>query len=368
MFSRLFRGKKRNRPQHSAQRTKQRPGRDQLGDADPERRLGALAAIGKPTDTEQRQIDELISEDPDVRVRRRAIELCQDQSLLLRLLEDDAVAEAAAGRLVALDPERTVNGALGGNHPAVLKALLGAGRLPDIPWLTDCDPETLLEFVLVSRGEAQQRLLEHAAFQQADNLTLLERASRDKVKNVNRFARDRLEGLKQLRAECDQLDQRLQEAQFGLAQHDPNQQGMGTTVSVLAMCGDYGITAQVGDSRIYLIRGHSAEPLTEDHTLVAWQLKQGIITEAEAARSPHRNVITRAVGSREYVQVDTGFFEVRPSDAYLLCSDGLHGYLREHEIPDVIEMGPKGAAQRFIAMANSRGGRDNITAVVVSVR
>ncbi len=155
---------------------------------------------------------------------------------------------------------------------------------------------------------------------------------------------------------------------FGLAQHDPNQQGMGTTVSVLAMCGEYGITAQVGDSRIYLIRGRQAESLTEDHTLVAWQLKQGIITEAEAERSPHRNVITRAVGSREYVQVDTGFFEVRPSDAYLLCSDGLHGYLRDEEIPAVIQMGPKGAAERFIAMANSRGGRDNITAVVVNVR
>lgn len=154
---------------------------------------------------------------------------------------------------------------------------------------------------------------------------------------------------------------------FGLAQHDPNQQGMGTTVSVLAMCGGYGITAQVGDSRIYLVRGNSAAPLTEDHTLVAWQLKQGIITEAEAARSPHRNVITRAVGSREYVQVDTGFLEVQPSDAFLLCSDGLHGYLQTDEIPEVIDMGPKGAAQRFVAMANSRGGRDNITAVVVNV-
>jgi protein phosphatase len=154
---------------------------------------------------------------------------------------------------------------------------------------------------------------------------------------------------------------------FGLAQHDPHQQGMGTTLSVLAMCGNYGITAQVGDSRIYLIRGRAAAPLTEDHTLVAWQLKQGIITEAEAARSPHRNVITRAVGSREYVQVDMGFVEVLSSDAFLLCSDGLHGYLREHEIPEVIEMGPKGAVQRFIHIANSRGGRDNITAVVVNV-
>lgn len=155
---------------------------------------------------------------------------------------------------------------------------------------------------------------------------------------------------------------------FGLAQHDPEQQGMGTTLSVLAMCGDYGITAQVGDSRIYLIRNRAAQPLTEDHTLVAWQLKQGIITEAEAARSPHRNVITRAVGSREYVQVDTGFFEVQPADSYLLCSDGLHGYLQEGEIPDVIDMGPKGASERFIQVANSRGGRDNITAIVVSVR
>ena len=155
---------------------------------------------------------------------------------------------------------------------------------------------------------------------------------------------------------------------FGLAQHSPEQEGMGTTVSVLAMCGDYGITAQVGDSRIYLVRGQNAQPLTEDHTLVAWQLKQGIITEAEAARSPHRNVITRAVGSREYVQVDTGFFEVHPSDAFLLCSDGLHGYLENEEIPEVIEMGPRGATQRFIHMANTRGGRDNITAVVVMVR
>ncbi|MEM8607131.1 MAG: PP2C family serine/threonine-protein phosphatase [Myxococcota bacterium] len=155
---------------------------------------------------------------------------------------------------------------------------------------------------------------------------------------------------------------------FGLAQHDPEQQGMGTTVSVLAMCGNYGITAQVGDSRIYLVRGQRATPLTEDHTLVAWQLKQGIITEAEAARSPHRNVITRAVGSREYVQVDTGFIEVQPSDCFMLCSDGLHGYLEDAEIPDVIEMGPSGAAQRFIHIANSRGGRDNITAIVVNVK
>jgi len=60
--------------------------------------------------------------------------------------------------------------------------------------------------------------------------------------------------------------------------------------------------------------------------------------------------------------------EVQPSDAFLMCSDGLHGYLKDDEIPDLVDMGPVGATRRFIAMANSRGGRDNITAVVVNLR
>ncbi|MFK8000751.1 MAG: PP2C family serine/threonine-protein phosphatase [Polyangiales bacterium] len=154
---------------------------------------------------------------------------------------------------------------------------------------------------------------------------------------------------------------------FGLAQADPDRQGMGTTLSALAICGRYGVTAQVGDSRIYLVRGGRAAALTEDHTLVAWQLKQGIITEEEAAVSPHRNVITRAVGSRDYVQVDTRFFEVKPGDAFLVCSDGLHGYLEEDEIPPIVELGPAAATERFVSMANERGGKDNITAVVVTL-
>lgn len=155
---------------------------------------------------------------------------------------------------------------------------------------------------------------------------------------------------------------------FGIAQHEPEQQGMGTTVSALAIAGPYGITAQVGDSRVYLIRNHRAQQLTEDHTLVAWQLKQGIITSAEAELSPHKNVITRAVGSREYVQVDTRFVEIESGDAFMLCSDGLHGYVRDDEIPDVVALGPRLAVERFIQMANDRGGRDNITCIVVQVR
>ena len=154
---------------------------------------------------------------------------------------------------------------------------------------------------------------------------------------------------------------------FGLAQHDPEQQGMGTTISVLAVCGDFGITAQVGDSRVYLVRDDEATPLTEDHTLVAWQLKQGIITHEEAEKSPHRNVITRAVGSREYVQVDTAFFDAERGDSFLLCTDGLHGYLEDDEIPSYVGLGPEVGVQRLIETANARGGRDNITAIVVSI-
>lgn len=154
---------------------------------------------------------------------------------------------------------------------------------------------------------------------------------------------------------------------FAIAQNEPEQQGMGTTLSALQICGNHGITAQVGDSRVYLVRDGTAIPLTEDHTLVAWQLKQGIISEEEALVSPHKNVITRAVGSRDYVQVDTQFIEIQSGDSFLLCSDGLHGYLDDDEIPAVMDLGATVAARRFIELANERGGRDNITAVVVEV-
>ncbi len=154
---------------------------------------------------------------------------------------------------------------------------------------------------------------------------------------------------------------------FAIAENDPEQKGMGTTVSALLLAGDYAVIAQVGDSRIYLVREGDAYQLTEDHTLVAWQLKQGLISETEAALSPHKNVITRAVGSRDYVQVDTHFLEVGPGDRFLLCSDGLHGYVQDQEIGPILDLGARTAAARLIDMANQRGGRDNITAVVVEL-
>ncbi len=154
---------------------------------------------------------------------------------------------------------------------------------------------------------------------------------------------------------------------FSMAELDRGKSGMGTTISALLILGDYAITAQVGDSRIYRIQGETVEQLTEDHTLIAWQLKQGLITPQEAKRSPHRNVITRAVGNREYVQVDTGLVPLSPGDRLLLCSDGLHGYLRQADIAPIVALGGDKAVSRFIELANERGGKDNITAVLVEI-
>jgi serine/threonine protein phosphatase PrpC len=78
-------------------------------------------------------------------------------------------------------------------------------------------------------------------------------------------------------------------------------------------------------------------------------------------------VITRAVGNRDYVEVDTLVLEIEPGDRYLLCSDGLHGYVENPEVADIARLGGQAAVDRFIDVANARGGRDNITAVLVEI-
>jgi len=154
---------------------------------------------------------------------------------------------------------------------------------------------------------------------------------------------------------------------YSMAELDRGKAGMGTTISALLLSGDYAITAQVGDSRVYRVFEDDLEQLTEDHTLVALQLKQGLITEQDARRSPHRNVITRAVGNLDYVEVDTRVLAVSRGDRFLLCSDGLHGYLRDEDIIPIVRLGGERAVRRFIELANERGGRDNITAVLVEL-
>jgi serine/threonine protein phosphatase PrpC len=169
---------------------------------------------------------------------------------------------------------------------------------------------------------------------------------------------------------CRLLESSVQSATYlvyGMAEQKPAFQGMGTTVSALLLSGAYGITAQVGDTRIYCIRGDDVIQLTEDHTLVNWQIREGMLTPDEAARSPHRNVITRAVGNHDYVQVDTQVISVRIGDKFLICSDGLHGYVKRGELAAIMAGDLEPACDTLLSLANQRGGRDNITAVAIAV-
>src|SRR3954454_4300955 len=148
---------------------------------------------------------------------------------------------------------------------------------------------------------------------------------------------------------------------FGMGQIDPRQKGMSSTLSSLLVSGGIGFIAQVGDSRVYLARKGRVVQLTEDHTLVNFRLKLGLITPEEAANAPGKNVITRAVGHQDFVEVDTVTVPVEPGDRFLLCSDGLHGYVEDGELAELIDGDRKQVAGKLVDLANKRGGRDNIT-------
>jgi len=157
---------------------------------------------------------------------------------------------------------------------------------------------------------------------------------------------------------------------FGMAELDPEKKGMSTTLSALLIRGNLAFAVHVGDSRVYRVRKQSVLQLTEDHTLINYKLKHGMITKAEAEKAAGKNVITRAVGHKDYVQVDTADLDVAPGDRFVLCSDGLHGYLTDDkEVADLCADGDLDeCAEAAIALANQRGGKDNITAVVIEVQ
>jgi protein phosphatase len=156
---------------------------------------------------------------------------------------------------------------------------------------------------------------------------------------------------------------------FGLAEMDPEKRGMSTTMSGLLVRGGQAFVAQVGDSRVYRLRNRRLTQITEDHTLINYKLKHGLITAEEAKVAAGKNVITRAVGHKDYVQVDTAADLAAVQDRYLLCTDGLHGYIQDDsEVVALMSMDPAEAGvRRAIEQANDRGGKDNITCLLVTV-
>jgi protein phosphatase len=156
---------------------------------------------------------------------------------------------------------------------------------------------------------------------------------------------------------------------YGMAELDPEKRGMSTTCSALMIRGGYAFAAHVGDSRVYRVRNRSVLQITEDHTLINYKLKHGLMTKEEAERASGKNVITRAVGHKDYVQVDTADIDAAAGDRFLMCTDGLHTYLnRDDEIADLIaDGGLEACADASIGLANQRGGKDNITAIVIEI-
>ena len=155
------------------------------------------------------------------------------------------------------------------------------------------------------------------------------------------------------------------------AKREPEKRGMGTTCSLLMLVGDRGFIAHVGDSRIYLTRQGQVHQLSEDHSLVNELVRRGKLKLEDIDSSPYKdykNAVTRAVGVYESVEVDTLDFDVLPGDQFLLCSDGLHAYLDDKNILGTLAREDvKDVTKAFIELANSGGGHDNITNVVIRV-
>lgn len=149
---------------------------------------------------------------------------------------------------------------------------------------------------------------------------------------------------------------------------DETKRGMGTTLDALLLVGNRGFIAHVGDSRVYLYRQGSVHQLTEDHSLINELLRRGRLSREQIDKLQYKNAVTRAVGVYESVEVDTIDFDVLKGDRFLICSDGLHGYFEEAELAKLFAETPEEAlAQRLVDLANERGGKDNITAIVVKV-
>ncbi len=147
---------------------------------------------------------------------------------------------------------------------------------------------------------------------------------------------------------------------------DPDCFGMGTTVTAALIGGGTLYVGHVGDSRAYVVRGGNLEQVTRDHSLVAELVRNGDLTEAEAQVHPQRNILTQAFGSDLRVKADITVKPLRDGDFILLCTDGLTGAVSTADITAVLAATPDldEACARLVALANERGGYDNVTVLL----
>ncbi len=151
---------------------------------------------------------------------------------------------------------------------------------------------------------------------------------------------------------------------------EPKLRGMGATLALTLLTGDAVVVANVGDSRVYRLRQGNLEQLTQDHVLATELRERGELTEAQARGSAHASTLTRALGMTGELKVSVERHPVEQEDLYLLCSDGLTRAVSDEELSTLLA-GYAGdlreAAQQAVALANRRGGRDNVSVVLLSV-
>lgn len=152
-----------------------------------------------------------------------------------------------------------------------------------------------------------------------------------------------------------------------VAQTIPGRHGMGTTLTAAVLLEDETHIVHVGDSRCYLVRGDTIQQITDDHSYVMEQVRQGLMSLQEAQYSPYRNVITRSIGM-EQVEPDIYRLALEADDRLVLCTDGLTTHIADEQIAEVVcEHSPSVAAQRLVEMALEEGGSDNVTVIVVHI-
>ncbi|MCS6898420.1 MAG: protein phosphatase 2C domain-containing protein [Myxococcales bacterium] len=150
------------------------------------------------------------------------------------------------------------------------------------------------------------------------------------------------------------------------AAHEPGRRGMGATLTVVCIHKQQAYIAAVGDSRAYLLRGGRIRQMTRDQSFIQFMIDSGAIKPEAAAKLPMKNIVLQAMGQRPDVEVALGRLELRNGDILLLCSDGLSNKLEAEEMRRILETAPTLAAacNEMIALANSRGGEDNVTVVI----
>jgi serine/threonine protein phosphatase PrpC len=143
---------------------------------------------------------------------------------------------------------------------------------------------------------------------------------------------------------------------------------MGTTLTLIVIAGQKAIVGHIGDTRLYRFRNDLMEQLTNDHSLVAEQVKTGKLTKEQAMSHPTRHILCRVLGVRQFVQPEIFVTDLQVKDSFLLCSDGVCGMIDDQKInKKFAEVEVVQLAQEVVAEANAAGGKDNCTAVAFSI-